>query len=774
MSTNRLENLQTLRLANVDWGFANGFATLVTGTFLAGFITYIGGSDFWINLVSALPSLFGLLQIPGGILGRRFATFKRFVFPGMMLWRVFYIPLIFLPFLPLDNHTKLYILVGCVAVASAAWLAVTPVLNDWLAELVPTTSRGFFFSRRNAIATAAAGVVGLLGALVLDYFRAQDLEGYGFSALFGLACLCGLVGLFAFLRMHDTPRPNPVRQSLGQGVRALGVPLKNKNFRRVIVFLGVFVLAQAFAGNLFAAFAIKSLHLPYTLIQWTAVMHALGNVLSARLWGFLADKYGNKPILMLVGFGLTLTPVMWLFCYPDQLVRNALILLPSHILVGATWAGVGLCQFNLILSTADPEDRANYLSLALTVTAITGFVSPLLGAQMLGYLMPVMSMADAYKGVFLACMALRFVSVFFLAPVAEEGALRIRRALRDLSQVTPRGVRAMRKLSRSTDVASRAQALASVGQHGLDIAGDEVVRALHDPSPRVRREAAEALSHLRDPNAVDALIHQLVEHPDLVEEETVVALGHLGGPEAVPALIDTLQSPRSIMRRAAAKALGRVGHPSAVPPLMQAASDSQDPDLRRASLQALRALKAEEATPVIADALLDPLPSVRIAAAEAVSELGLTAAGPQLRESLERYRDEASAETAYALGAVGDLRDIPAILREAQQCVSIITRRRCLLGVARLLGAERRVYRLLLLEGMSRDAALLDMLKLQMRKSKRLREALAYYSGGQEEEAIRRLVPNKRRPEINVFADFPVDELFIVAVCTLRQYLPKP
>src|SRR3712207_8730685 len=46
-------------------------------------------------------------------------------------------------------------------------------------------------------------------------------------------------------------------------------------------------------------------------------------------------------------------------------------------------------------------------------------------------------------------------------------------------------------------------------------------------------------------------------------------------------------------------------------------------------------------SPVIADALLDPLPSVRIAAAEAVSELALKEAAPQLRESLERYRDEA-------------------------------------------------------------------------------------------------------------------------------------
>ena len=45
--------------------------------------------------------------------------------------------------------------------------------------------------------------------------------------------------------------------------------------------------------------------------------------------------------------------------------------------------------------------------------------------------------------------------------------------------------------------------------------------------------------------------------------------------------------------------------------------------------------------------------------------------------------EEASSEAAYALGVVGNADDLPLILREAERSRSMITRRRCLLGIAR-------------------------------------------------------------------------------------------
>ena len=257
--------------------------------------------------------------------------------------------------------------------------------------------------------------------------------------------------------------------------------------------------------------------------------------------------------------------------------------------------------------------------------------------------------------------------------------------------------------------------------------------------------------------------------PALDEEETIESLGELGSARAVEILGGYLRSPRSMVRRAAARALGRIGDPTAVPALLEGAATKDDTDLRRASLQALRVMEAQEIDSVVSDALLDPHPSVRIAAAEAVSELGIRSAASGLRESLDRFQDEAEAEVAYALGCVGTSDDMPVILREAAECQSMITRRRCLLGVARLLDVEDEAYRLLMSEGMSRDSALLEILRPLTRTNKRVRAALERFSAGDERGALDALKGARPEPAFAVFAGHPVDELFLVAAAYLRK-----
>ncbi len=743
--------------------------TLTTGSFLVGFIQRLGGSDAWINLLAAIPSLLGVLQIPGAILGRSFSGYKRFVLPGGLLWRIFYVALVFLPLLPLGDRLKLFLLAGCVAVAAAAVLFVNPIYNDWLAELVPSSARGWYFGRRHVIASAVGAVAGFIGGIVLDAFRGADMPDQGFSTVFGLGIACAAVSFLAFVRMKDVPRENPVREPPLRALKSMAVPWRDANFRSVLVFLAVFTLGQAFAGNLFSAFALESLEMSFTVLQLAAGAHALGTVMFTPIWGYLADKYGNRPMLFLFCIGITLTPAMWLFCFPGRDLENALILVPGHVFSGAMWGGALLCQLNLMLATADKDDRASYLGLGLALQAVVGGLAPLAGGELMTHLRGAMDAANAYKAIFVAAMGFRFAAIVSLLPVREPGSIRIREALRHLRKVTPKGYAALRLLARSESPERRESAIRSAGIEKMSMASDEVIAALHDPSPGVRREAAAALASLGDLRAVDALLHQLADHADLVEEEMIETLGMLRDERAAEPLLDQLRSPRANLRRTAAVALGRIGSPVAIPPLLEAAGDPSDPDLQRASLQALRKLRATESVEVAARALLDPKPSVRIAAAELVSELGMAEAAHALRESLERFRDEAESEVAYALGAVGEASDIPLILSHAARSESVITRRRCLLGVARLLRVEREAYRLLMAEGFARDGALLETLKPAMKRHRWLRSAVERYSSGDEKGALEALAKAHPHHVVAEFAERPVDELFLIAAVILAS-----
>jgi MFS family permease len=306
----------------------------VSGAFLVGFIQRLGGSDLWIGLLTAIPNLVGILQIPGAIWGRSFGSYKRFVMPGGLIWRAMYAPLVALPFLPIPNAAKLTVLTICVLVASVSSMIVNPIYNDWLAEMVPPNSRGFYFSRRNAICTAVGAIVGILGAVVLDQIRSAKHDDLAFSVIFGTGVICAALSMSFFLRMQDLPRTNPVRQNLREGIRAIGTPFGDRQYRNVLIFLAVATFGQTFAGNFYFAFGRETLSLSFVVLVGATTVQAVGQVLSAKFWGFLSDKYGNKPSLILAGLGLALNPLPWVFCIPHHTMFNEWLLIISSFFMG--------------------------------------------------------------------------------------------------------------------------------------------------------------------------------------------------------------------------------------------------------------------------------------------------------------------------------------------------------------------------------------------------------------------------------------------------------
>jgi len=754
----------------LDVAFATAFGTLVTGTFLIGFIQFVGGSDFWIQAVVALPSFMGLFQIPGAIWGRRFPFYKRFVTPGGWIWRIMFLPLIALPLMPWPSETKLWVLAGCIAIATAAVQLVSPIYNDWIAELVPPKSRGWYFSRRNAIATAVGMGVAFIGGVLLDGLQKQGKSNIGFSLLFAIGAACGILSMFYFLKMKDTVRENIVQAGFKESMRLMAKPARDRDFQKVLVFTIVFMVSATLGGGLYVAFARETLQLSYTAIQLTQVAHAVGTVASANLWGYLADKYGNKPLLAILMVGVTITPFVWLLCVPGQPVYNTVILVVGHLFNGMVWSGVVVCQMNLYISTSKTEDRANYLGMVFAVQALVGGIAPLLGGFMMHAFRDSMSAEHAYKAVFVVVMSTRVIAFISLLPVKEEGSSAISQTLGQLGKVNPRGIRALRRLSRTGDPATKARAIRDVGHAKMPLASGELLKALSDPSPAVRRQAARALGRLTDGHAAQELTEFVTANPELVEEETLEALGNLGGSEAVEVVTSYLNDPRSPLRRQAAKSLGRLGSLDALGALESAASDPNDPELRRAAIQALRSVGASEAAVVIGRALQDPHPSVRASAAEAVSELGLKTLASEVRSALAVYGDSYSSELVYALGAIGDRTDLPIILDMAARAASPTTRRRCLLAAARLLDVEATLYKLFNLEGLSRDQELVQALKPAYQKSRRLREAVQAFSLGHEQEAIKLISATRIAPELANFVERDVFELFLVAALAYAKH----
>lgn len=762
-AASRLDTLRNLEVAQWDVAFAAAFGSLVGGSLLIGFIQHLKGGDLIISLTAAIPALAGLAQIPGAIWGRSYAWHKKFIAPGGWLWRILYLPLAILPILPFAPELRIWAAICCIGLAALSISIVQPIFNDWLAEMVPATSRGAYYSRRILIATAAGAGTGLLGGIAMDWFEANKMEAAGFSIVFGFAWCLGITSMLFFSRMSDTPRANPVKPQFAESMRQLIKPAADKNFAILLVFTIIFAISQGYAGQYFAAYSREILKLPFTVIQLLGVSHTISTILFVKMWGFLGDRYGNKPILALVVAGTAITPFQWMFLNAENQLFNIIFLISTHMFNGFVWSGVGVTQGNLYIATAPPEDRPNYLAAASAASALAMFVAPLLGYASLHWFRSLGSAEDAYKLLFTVIIGIRAAGILALMPVKEPGAASIRAALSQLVKVRPKGVKAMRQIAASTDQEARAEAIQAVGDTKMALGSEELVKALSDPSPKVRRRAARALSQVPSAVVAAALISHLEEHPNLADEETLEALGESGGTECTGLLVGFLKDPRAFIRRAAARALGSSGDPAAIPHLIEASREVGDSDLRRAALQALRLLEAKEAADVYAEGLWDQHPSIRSASAEAISELELKELAPTLRESVKWFGDETASEMAYALGAVGNEEDLGSILAAASHMASEPLRRRCLMGAARLLGVEPEFYRLVRLEGMSRDQELLKRLQSGIRSKPEWLEAVSRYSSESEMAAIQLLFKDDESPAATELQRHSVPELFLVA-----------
>ncbi|MGH9170225.1 MAG: HEAT repeat domain-containing protein [Acidimicrobiales bacterium] len=139
-------------------------------------------------------------------------------------------------------------------------------------------------------------------------------------------------------------------------------------------------------------------------------------------------------------------------------------------------------------------------------------------------------------------------------------------------------------------------------------------RALADPSPIVRRRAAELAASLQG-----ADFKQLLQDEDAsVVEAACFALGEVCDTAAVAALATVAtEHPDALCRESAVAALGSVGDPAGLPAILAALKDK--PAVRRRAVIALAPFAGDEVSAALRNALNDRDWQVRQAAEDLLS-----------------------------------------------------------------------------------------------------------------------------------------------------------
>jgi MFS family permease len=159
-------------------------------------------------------------------------------------------------------------------------------------------------------------------------------------------------------------------------------PLKDKNFKRLIGFLGSWNFAVNLAAPFFTVYMLKRLEMDMSYVIGLTVLSQLMNAAFLRLWGTFSDRYSNKSVLGICGPLFLIAILAWTFTtMPEKHSLTVPLLITIHIFLGIAMAGVTLASGNIALKLAPRGEATAYLATSSLVNFVSAGIAPILGGQ---------------------------------------------------------------------------------------------------------------------------------------------------------------------------------------------------------------------------------------------------------------------------------------------------------------------------------------------------------------------------------------------------------
>lgn len=351
--------------------------TFTGGAFLAGLGLHVGASNFVLGVLASLPILAQVIQLPAlavllSVQDRRRAVVAACAVARSLL-AVISLLLVVRPgsLTPWLLTALLLANALLVVVATAAW-------NWWIRDLLPAEELGAYFGDRMRRNTIAALLAMLAAGALLDWFDGRGDADLGYAVLFGLGAAAGFVGLVFLARTPHVPPPPspPPRQALQAMRRAFGA-----GHPGALVASAWVGCAMTFALPFVAVFLLRANGYSYLAVTALAVLSQLAYLAGLRGWGHLADRHGDRGVLVVNMGMLALVAAGWAFAGWQSAALFAAWAAALHFLAGFALGGVELANGNLLLRSAPADNAVAYLAAAsLTRAFVAGLGTLAAGA----------------------------------------------------------------------------------------------------------------------------------------------------------------------------------------------------------------------------------------------------------------------------------------------------------------------------------------------------------------------------------------------------------
>jgi MFS family permease len=200
----------------------------------------------------------------------------------------------------------------------------------------------------------------------------------GFFITFFSAFFLGMVSLLFLRKISDPPQAEPIPDKKSF-FRILSLPLRENNFRKFLIYAFCWGMSVHFAAPFFTLYFLRELKFSYGFVALLGTISALADLLGMRFWGWISDRVKNTAVIQFASRVAIFIPLAWIIVRPG----NFIIPIILQILAGGFWAGITLCQNNLLLRISQHENKAVFFSAFSIAGGIGSAVGPIISGLIL-------------------------------------------------------------------------------------------------------------------------------------------------------------------------------------------------------------------------------------------------------------------------------------------------------------------------------------------------------------------------------------------------------
>ncbi|MDF2632069.1 MAG: major facilitator superfamily 1 [Caproiciproducens sp.] len=353
----------------------NILGALTAGSFLAGFLSYLGASNEFCAIMGAVPQFGCILQMFSPYIFEKLHNRKLLICICCFIFRFSLGTVIFVPFIVKEAAERLTVIAVIETIAFLVAGFVTPGWNNWNLTIAPMKNRGRYLALKDIISMLSVALVSLGIGRLLDHYKSKGNILRGFTIMFVLALILSILDFFLISSIRE-PKVDYSEQKFTLK-QIIFIPLQDKSFRPVILFLSMWSFAVQFSVTFIPVYMVTGLRLSYSFISMVAMAGNILGMAAMLLWGQWADKTTWSFILRVSGSLISICYFGWFFVNSS----NAAVLAPIlQILLACCNGAFTMASINLQFALSPKVGRTAYLGVTSAVSCVISFGGALLGS----------------------------------------------------------------------------------------------------------------------------------------------------------------------------------------------------------------------------------------------------------------------------------------------------------------------------------------------------------------------------------------------------------